>query len=73
MMMTPNVTTSLSATSWVERDMTRMVVYFAKPERAVAMSFTSDPQMGLVSTRFTGPAITTLSTTAFPQITASLR
>jgi uncharacterized protein YcbK (DUF882 family) len=53
MMMTPNVTTSLSATSWVERDMTRMVVYFAKPERAVAMSFTSDPQMGLVSTRFT--------------------
>jgi uncharacterized protein YcbK (DUF882 family) len=73
MMMTPNVTTSLSATSWGERDMTRMVVYFAKPERAVAMSFTSDPQMGLVSTRFTGSAITTLSTTAFPQITASLR
>ena len=73
MMMTPNVTTSLSATSWGERDMTKMAVYFVKPERAVAMTFTSDPQMGLVSTRFTGSAVTTLSTTAFPQLTASLR
>ena len=73
MMMTPNVTTALSATSWGERDMTKMAVYFVKPERAVAMTFTSDPQMGLVSTRFTGSAVTTLSTTAFPQLTASLR
>lgn len=73
MMMTPNVTTALSATSWGERDMTKMAVYFIKPERTVEMTFTSDPQMGLVSTRFTGSAITTLSTTAFRQITASLR
>ncbi|MGN6285455.1 MAG: DUF882 domain-containing protein [Afipia sp.] len=73
MMMTPNVTTSLSATSWGDRDMTKMAVYFVKPARTVEMTFTSDPQMGLVSTRFTGSAIATLSTTAFLQHTAALR
>jgi hypothetical protein len=37
------------------------------------MSFSDDPQMGLVSDRFTGPAIATLATQSFVMRTASLR
>jgi uncharacterized protein YcbK (DUF882 family) len=73
MMMTPNVTTSLSSTHWTERDMTKLAVHFVKPDRAVTMTFADDPQMGLICARFTGPAITTLSTTTFLQRTAALR
>jgi hypothetical protein len=73
MMMTPNVTTSLSSTHWAERDMTKLAVHFVKPDRAVTMTFADDPQMGIICARFTGPAITTLSTTTFLQRTAALR
>ncbi|WP_458759929.1 DUF882 domain-containing protein [Afipia sp. TerB] len=73
MMMTPSVTTSLSSTHWIDADMTKMAVYFVKPARTVEMTFNDDPQMGLVTARFTGSAIATLSTTAFLQRTALLR
>ncbi|KQW21900.1 ATP-binding protein [Afipia sp. Root123D2] len=73
MMMTPNVTTSLSSTIWGDRDMTELAVHFIKPDRAVAMTFNGDPQMGIVCGQFTGSAMATLSTTTFLQRTASLR
>jgi hypothetical protein len=37
------------------------------------MSFSDDPQMGLVSERFTGSATATLATQSFVLRTASLR
>jgi hypothetical protein len=37
------------------------------------MSFSDDPQMGLVSDHFTGPASVKLDTTSFSMRTASLR
>ncbi|HVV39475.1 MAG TPA: DUF882 domain-containing protein [Nitrobacter sp.] len=52
-------------------DMTLMRIYFVKPDSAVAMTFTSDPSMGLIPDRFTGSAVAALATTAFA--TASLR
>jgi hypothetical protein len=56
-----------------DQDMTEMRTHFVKPNAAVAMTFSEDPQMGIVCEKFTGSAITTLSTTPFGMRTASLR
>lgn len=73
MMLTPDVNSVLSASVLGDQDMTAMSAHFSKPTRAVAMTFSDDPQMGMVCDRFTGSAIATLSTTSFVQRTASLR
>ena len=41
----------MSATVLGDADMTVMRAYFVKPQAAVAMSFSDDPQMGLVCDR----------------------
>ena len=55
-----------------DTDMTLMRAYFIKPQAVVAMSFSDDPQMGLLSDRFTGSVTTRLATTSFVVQTASL-
>ena len=55
------------------QDMTVLRTHFVKPDTALAMTFSNDPQMGIVCEKFTGPATATLSTTAFAMRTASLR
>ena len=55
------------------QDMTVLRTHFVKPDTALAMTFSNDPQMGIVCEKFTGPATATLSTTAFALRTASLR
>jgi hypothetical protein len=69
----PSVSMSLSASLLGDQDMTGMRVHFVKPNTAVAMTFSDDPQMGIVCEKFTGQAITTISTTPFAMRTASLR
>jgi hypothetical protein len=71
MILAPSASTAMSATVLGDTDMTTMRTHFAKPEAAVTMSFSDDPQLGLVSDRFTGSATATLATQSF--ITASLR
>jgi hypothetical protein len=45
-----------------------------KPTQSVAMTFSVDPQLGMVANRFEGPAVVFLATTTFKlQATASLR
>jgi hypothetical protein len=56
----------------VGRSSTRRA-HFAKPQNVVAMSFSDDPQGGLVSDQFTGSATAKLVTTSFAMRTASLR
>jgi hypothetical protein len=56
-----------------DTDMTLMRAYFVKPQATVTMIFSDDPQMGLVSERFTGSATAPLATTSFVLQTASLR
>ena len=56
MMLAPSASTSMSATVLGDTDMTQMRVYFVKPQAAIAMTFSDDPQMGMVSDRFTGSA-----------------
>jgi hypothetical protein len=53
--------------------MSLMSVHFLKPQSTIAMSFSDDPQMGLSCDRFTGSAMTPLTTQSFVLRTASLR
>jgi hypothetical protein len=50
-----------------------MRVYFVKPQAAIAMTFSDDPQMGMVTDRFSGSATAKLTTQSFVMQTASLR
>jgi hypothetical protein len=52
--------------------MSLMRAYFVKPQAMVAMSFSDDPQLGLLSERFTGSTTARLQTTSFVLQTASL-
>ena len=73
MMLAPSASTSMSATVLGDADMTQMRVHFVKPQAAIAMTFSDDPQMGMVTDRFTGSATATLATQSFVMRTASLR
>jgi uncharacterized protein YcbK (DUF882 family) len=72
MILAPSVSASMSSTVLGDVDMTLMRAYFVKPQATVAMSFSDDPQMGLLSDRFTGSATARLVTTSFVMQTASL-
>jgi uncharacterized protein YcbK (DUF882 family) len=73
MMLAPSASTSMSATVLGDADMSLMSAHFLKPLVTIAMSFSDDPQMGLSCDRFTGSAITPLTTQSFVLRTASLR
>jgi hypothetical protein len=73
MMLAPSASMSMSTTVLGDTDMTLMRAHFVKPQAAIAMSFSDDPQMGLVCDHFTGPAIATLATQSFVMRTAALR
>jgi hypothetical protein len=63
----------MSTTVLGDTDMVQMRAHFVKPQAIVTMSFSEDPQMGMVSDQFTGSAIATLTTQSFVMRTASLR
>jgi uncharacterized protein YcbK (DUF882 family) len=73
MILAPSASTSMSATVLGDTDMTLMRAHFVKPLSVIAMSFSDDPQMGLVCDRFTGSATATLATHSFVMRTALLR
>jgi hypothetical protein len=73
MILAPSASTSMSATVLGDTDMTSMRAHFVKPQAAIAMSFSDDPQMGLVCDHFTGSATAKLATQSFVTRTASLR
>ena len=72
MILAPSATTSMSSTVIGDTDMTSMRAHFVKPQATVAMSFSDDPQMGLLSDRFTGSATAPLTTKSFVMQTALL-
>jgi uncharacterized protein YcbK (DUF882 family) len=73
MILAPSATTSMSSTVIGDADLTSMRAHFVKPQATVAMSFSDDPQMGLLSDRFTGSATAPLMTETFAMRTALLR
>jgi uncharacterized protein YcbK (DUF882 family) len=72
MILAPSASLSMASTVLGDTDMTLMRAYFVKPQAAVAMSFSDDPQMGLQCDRFTGSATARLTTTSFVVRTAAL-
>ncbi len=73
MMLAPSASSSMNATVLGDADMTVMRVYFVKPQAAIAMTFSDDPQMGTVTDHFSGSATAKLTTQSFVMQTASLR
>jgi uncharacterized protein YcbK (DUF882 family) len=73
MILAPSASMSMSATVLGDTDMTLMRAHFVKPQSAIAMSFSDDPQMGMVCDRFTGSATATLAIQSFVMRTAALR
>jgi uncharacterized protein YcbK (DUF882 family) len=72
-MLAPSASNSMFTTVLGDTDMTLMKNYFAKPQAVVAMTFSDDPQMGLLSERFTGSTTARLTTTSFALQTVSMR
>lgn len=73
MIVAPSVTNAMSVSSIGDGDLTVLRAHFAKPQSVVEMSFSDDPQAGLVSDQFTGSATAKLVTTSFAMRTAALR
>ena len=73
MILAPSASTAMLASSLGEQDMTVMRHLFLKPNSAIAMTFSDDPQLGINCERFSGSAIATLTTATFVTRTASLR
>jgi len=72
MMLAPSASNSMNATVLGDTDMTVMRIYFVKPPAAIAMTFSDDPQMGMVTDRFSGSATAKLAMQSFVMQTASL-
>jgi hypothetical protein len=72
MILAPSASTAMSSTVIGDTDLTSMRTHFIKPQATIAMSFADDPQMGLLSDRFTGSATASLTTESFAMRTALL-
>ncbi|WP_298253838.1 DUF882 domain-containing protein [Bradyrhizobium sp.] len=70
MMLAPSARTSMSVTMLGDPNMTQLSKLFVKPQAVIVMGFSDDPQAGLATDHFSGPAIAPLTTQAFR--TASL-
>ncbi len=82
-MHTPSFSTYMTATRIGAVDLRPLQELLYKPSLSVAMTFSPDPQLGMLASRFNGPAVVFLATTTFTtrstadiftmQTTASLR
>jgi hypothetical protein len=73
-MLTPSVSGFMTATRLGTVDLRPLQDLLHKPAQSLAMTFSTDPNLGMVAGRFTGNAVVFLATARFaPQTTASLR
>lgn len=82
-MLTPSFSSHMTATRVGPVDMRSLQELLHKPSMSVAMTFSTDPQLGLAATHFGGPAVVFVATMTFgmqsaaaafsSQTTASLR
>ena len=73
-MLTPSVSTFMTTTRMGAVDMRPLQGLLYKPSMSVTMSFSTDPQLGMVASHFDGPAVVFVATTSFTfQSTASLQ
>jgi hypothetical protein len=71
MILAPSASTAMLSTVFGDTDLTVLRAHFVKPQSVVTMTFSEDPQLGLVCDQFTGAAVASLPTMPFR--TASLR
>ncbi|MBI1201629.1 MAG: DUF882 domain-containing protein [Rhodopseudomonas sp.] len=73
-MLTPSVTGAMTATPLTRPHMEPLAAMLVKPAQSLVMTFSDDPHLGMVASRFSGPAVTFLATATFiHQQTASLK
>jgi uncharacterized protein YcbK (DUF882 family) len=73
-MLTPSMTDYMTSTRFGQLNPTWLHDLLRKPSQAVMMSFSADPQLGMLTDRFSGNAVVFLATATFtPQTTASLQ
>lgn len=72
MMLAPSASTSMSVTMLGDPNMTLLSHLFVKPQTAIVMGFSDDPQAGLTVDHFSGPATAPLTIQSFALRTASL-
>ncbi|MFZ0765220.1 MAG: DUF882 domain-containing protein [Bradyrhizobium sp.] len=72
MTLAPSASRSMSVTMLGDANMTVLSQLFVKPQTAIVMGFSDDPQAGLTTDHFTGPATAPLTTQSFTLRTASL-
>jgi hypothetical protein len=70
-MLAPSASTSMSVTMLGDANMTLLSKLFVKPQNVIVMGFSSDPQVGLDTDHFSGPALVPLTVQPFLR-TASL-
>jgi len=63
--LTPSFSSYMTATRVGPVDMRSLEELLHKPSMSVAMTFSTDPQQGLVATRFGGPAVVFVATMTF--------
>jgi uncharacterized protein YcbK (DUF882 family) len=72
MMLAPSASTSMSVTVLGDANMTLLSKQFVKPQAAIVMGFSDDPQAGMTTDHFSGSATTPLTVQSFVLRTASL-
>jgi uncharacterized protein YcbK (DUF882 family) len=73
-MLTPSIASFMTMSFQGTSDLLWLGELIQKPQQAVAMTFSADPQQGMVASRFTGSAVVFLATAKFvPLRTASLQ
>ncbi len=73
-MLTPSISGFMTATRMGAADPKPLRELMQKPPQALVMTFSADPQLGMVAERFTGSAVVFLATATFTsQTTAALR
>jgi hypothetical protein len=73
LLLTADISNSMSVTIMGDTDMTQMRTFFVKPQTAIAIRFSDDPTPGLASDHFSGAAVIKLETTSFALRTALLK
>jgi uncharacterized protein YcbK (DUF882 family) len=72
-MLTPSVTSYMTATRLGTIDPRWQYDLLHKPSQSLVMTFSADPHLGMVADRFSGSAVVFLATATFTVQTASLR
>jgi uncharacterized protein YcbK (DUF882 family) len=73
MVLSPSVQRFLTTVAIGERDFRSLAPFMVKPASSVMMTFSADPNIGLVHDHFSGSAIVFVSTVSYPTHTASLQ